>query len=84
MFRDEVERTFPMPNFPNVAFIGFGEAGQAIASGWRDAGARRSQERRAGDPQRRQRRRARPAFSAPALLQMSRAILKHAGQIQGG
>jgi 3-hydroxyisobutyrate dehydrogenase-like beta-hydroxyacid dehydrogenase len=24
--------------FPNMAFIGFGEAGQAIASGWREAG----------------------------------------------
>lgn len=27
-----------MPDFPNVAFIGFGEAGHAIASGWREAG----------------------------------------------
>jgi 3-hydroxyisobutyrate dehydrogenase-like beta-hydroxyacid dehydrogenase len=25
-------------SFPNMAFIGFGEAGQAIASGWREAG----------------------------------------------
>jgi 3-hydroxyisobutyrate dehydrogenase-like beta-hydroxyacid dehydrogenase len=27
-----------MPNFPKMAFIGFGEAGQAIACGWREAG----------------------------------------------
>jgi 3-hydroxyisobutyrate dehydrogenase-like beta-hydroxyacid dehydrogenase len=27
-----------MPHFPKVAFIGFGESGQAIASGWREAG----------------------------------------------
>jgi 3-hydroxyisobutyrate dehydrogenase-like beta-hydroxyacid dehydrogenase len=27
-----------MPSFPKMAFIGFGEAGQAIASGWREAG----------------------------------------------
>jgi 3-hydroxyisobutyrate dehydrogenase-like beta-hydroxyacid dehydrogenase len=27
-----------MPHFPKVAFIGFGEAGQAIAFGWREAG----------------------------------------------
>jgi 3-hydroxyisobutyrate dehydrogenase-like beta-hydroxyacid dehydrogenase len=28
-------------NTPRVAFIGFGEAGQAIASGWREAGIER-------------------------------------------
>lgn len=27
-----------MPDFPKTVFIGFGEAGQAIASGWREAG----------------------------------------------
>jgi 3-hydroxyisobutyrate dehydrogenase-like beta-hydroxyacid dehydrogenase len=27
-----------MPNSPKVAFIGFGEAGQAIAAGWREVG----------------------------------------------
>ncbi len=27
-----------MPHFPKMAFIGFGEAGQAIAAGWREAG----------------------------------------------
>jgi 3-hydroxyisobutyrate dehydrogenase-like beta-hydroxyacid dehydrogenase len=29
---------FPMSDFPKIAFIGFGEAGQAIAAGWRETG----------------------------------------------
>jgi len=37
MFRRDIEGYLAMPDVPSVTFIGFCEAGQAIAAGWREA-----------------------------------------------